>query len=207
MQTVAPVDLTTLSPFNPSVRAIALRARWRPETLVRDVRKHLPATVEQQMYLRVAESVRIRPETLAKILRVLLGPRQLRPHDMIDVPVGKNLSVNLFVQTLDLALETLAVTHVLAEEYRPLSAVHAARLVKAYGPENVQDIVDSLICYVANVMDLGEKKRAMAILWFAREGLTFCENGGYAYPNDVGPWLEQCPEAKRSLHRYIGWPR
>lgn len=200
-------DETALTPAHPAVVSIAARAHWKPDTLVRKIKDALPAPVEQQLYLRIAESVRVQPSSLGKILRVFLGNKTLQPRDMIDRSVGKNLSVNLFVKTLDLALETLAVTHVMAEEYGPVTIELGARLVKAYGPDNVQDVIDSLLCYLTARMDVGDRIRAMAIAWFAREGLSYCEDRGTPYPSDVEEWLAVDFAARRALHNYVGWPK
>lgn len=196
-----------LAPGNPSVRAIVARTGWRTSTLVRRVSSALSSPTEQEIYLRVAESVRIFPETIAKMLRGLLGSRTLQPHDMISVPRGKNLSTNLFVETLDLLLETVTVTHVLREQYGSISAEDATTLVKAYGPDQVEIVADSIARHLEEYFEYpSEKRMALALIWFAKKGIAYCDEKGIALPHDVGEWIERNPEIGRQLYRHIGFP-
>ena len=100
--------------------------------------------------------------------------------------------------------QRLGVTHVLAEHYGSVSATHAALLVRAYGPHFVEDVVDSLFQYLDRECgEAGERLRGIAIRWFCREGLAWCDEHGCPYPNDVEDWLDTHSEPRVSLHRYV----
>jgi len=192
-----PASATTLT-------LAAKRRGWKTETMIRRVEAALPSQVERQLYLKIARTISANPETVAKILRVLVGDQQLSESDMHDVTVGPNLKINRFVATAELVLETLTVTHVLAEHYGSVSATHAALLVRAYGPQFVEDVVDSLFQYLDRECgEAGERMRGIAVRWFCREGLAWCDANGCPYPNDVEDWLDLHGEPRISLHRYV----
>lgn len=199
---LAHIDSGALTPSNPSFARIVARFGWRPDTLTRRIEAALPAVVEQRLYLRIAETVRIRPESFATILRTLLAPGEtLQDRDMLDVSVGPNLKVNKFERIAELLVETLNVSHVMAAYYG-LSIGNAARLCRALGPDHVEPVAESLLCHCN--LEAGTRRAAIALGWLATIGLDLCEAIGAPYPNDCGDWLRSIPGAEYSLARRIG---
>ena len=139
---------TALVPSNPRVQLAAKRLNWKPETLVRRIQEALPAVVEQQVYLRVAPSFGIQPESIAKLLRYHLGSQELQPHDLNDRPAGNNLVNNKFTVAMEFLRETLnLVSHRSIYSQIGISMETAAQLVTAYGedaPFIVESVVDSI---------------------------------------------------------------
>ncbi len=196
-----------LETANVVVQAIATNKGWLPETLIRRVKNALPARVEQILYLRLAESTGYHPESVAKMLRGILGSHELQARDMLDVALGENLSINRFAETLDLLVEIVAMTRSLREMYGSLSIDDATSLAKAYGPDHVEVIADSVSRYLSSNFDVeSEQRLSMALHWLVFEGFVYCESRGVPYPQDFGEWLSDYPEAARKLGRYIGFP-
>ena len=200
-------DVSAVSPTDTKVVALAPRLGWRPETLARRINAALPAPMEQMLYFRLSEGGAFRPESVAKILRGIVGPRPLDVTDMVDVVVGDNLHVNRFAETLDLTAEVIAITRSLRDQYGNLSIETATSLAVAYGPDHVEDAADSLLQHILGSFDIESDRRlAMGLHWLAHEGLERCHETGCPYPLDVGDWLASDSEAFRRLHRYIGFP-
>ncbi|MBI2573843.1 MAG: hypothetical protein HYV78_00390 [Candidatus Wildermuthbacteria bacterium] len=137
----------SLSVDGQGVTALARRLKWSPEALVRRIQDALPAPLEQQVYLEVALSLRLRratlPETFGKIFRELIGERKLTARDLEDRVVGENLVVNTMVEVGDylaIALELLERFWELGVRSVPTVRV-ATKLAMAYG-EHAVDIVE-----------------------------------------------------------------
>ena len=77
---------------NPRVQLIAARLKWRADTAVRRIKDALPAPLEQQIYLAIAPQQGesgILPESLAKLLRMFLGDRNLDLADLASNAPGR----------------------------------------------------------------------------------------------------------------------
>jgi hypothetical protein len=204
---------TDLVVTNPRVIAIARHMYWRPDTLVRRVERALPAKMEQRLYLALAASVRIYPESLAKILREIMGIRELTVHDLVPVRVGKNLTADGFTPVVELLQETLWLVGRIGLDYQGVSVgmVNAARIVRVYGQGGVESVIDS-IAQKLEAMEgmLGLRNRSweyamtIAIHFFASAVLPWCEERCIPYPLDFGEFLDTYGDMLGRLQRRVG---
>lgn len=142
-----------LTRHNPRVQAIALRMRWRSETLITRVKEALPSPVEQHIYLRIARSIRLLPESMRKILRYHLGATELQPSDLIDRQIGPGVVSNKFTDTMDF-LETvlLLLKKVTTDLNHTLSITDAAKLTALYG-EYAEALLDSIASSINKIRE------------------------------------------------------
>jgi hypothetical protein len=133
-----------ISRHNPAVQAISARMGWKTETLITRIQTSLPSVIEQHLYLRLARSMPLQPESLQKILRHYLGPNGLQASDLLSRPQGANLSTNRFDETAEYLENVL---HLLRKANidlaYSLSIFQAADLSLLYG-DHAEGILDSI---------------------------------------------------------------
>ncbi len=135
------------------VQSVSGILHWKPETLIRRIKTALPAVVEQQLYLHVGGDFRIQPESLAKLLRSFLGSYELQPDDFFSVSVGNNLVKNKFADVADFLEGALTLLDKVSIDYAgfTMSMEDAAELVKTYGPEGAESIIDSIAANIDHI--------------------------------------------------------
>lgn len=178
-----------LTKHNPRVQHIALRMGWKSETLVDRVKSDLPSIVEQNVYLRIAKSVILRPDSMKKILRRYLGQYELRAQDLIDRPIGNNLVTNKFSETIEYIETVLALLSKTGHNLGyPMSIADACDMVALYGDhsESVLDSIASQIELVRTKLRLGRLPER--IVFFIAVKLVIkhaLERGMVAVPNVI----------------------
>lgn len=147
-----------LTVTNPKVVQIARHLRWKPTTAIARIERALPSILEQQIYLAIAPTVGesgLLPESLAKLLRIFLGSKQLRLEDMMSgYPTPAHLEE--FIEFLG---ECITLLKVIKHEYTVLSLSidDAALIVLRYGtndPERLIEIVDNNLEQLCEVLDV-----------------------------------------------------
>jgi len=130
------------------VQSIAKALRINPDRLIARIEAALPAQAEQELYVKIGSDFKIQPESLAKLLREFLGPREVVATDSVAHAVGKNLiaypfgDVNDFLTgVFDLLGMDLDIN---------VSMRNAAKLVIAYG-HGTEAVVDDLFANVEMV--------------------------------------------------------
>ncbi|MHB1316649.1 MAG: hypothetical protein ACYCZW_02205 [Minisyncoccota bacterium] len=148
----------TLTITNPVVTSISRHLRWRPVTTIARIERALPSILEQQIYLAIAPQIGesgLLPESLAKLLRIFLGSKELRLEDLTSgYPTSRNLDE--FIEFLG---ECINLLKLITREYSTFSLRidDAARIVLCYGtndPERLIEMVDNeleRICEVLNI--------------------------------------------------------
>jgi hypothetical protein len=136
---LAYIQTQSLTVYNPSVRNLAKRLKWKPETAVRRIAQALPAVLEQNIYLLLVQEwqVGVQPETFCRILRYINNDQEIKEDDFRDRDVGENLISNKGVEIVEQASLSL----LLIQKSRVISADTAVRLAKTYG-EFAEDIID-----------------------------------------------------------------
>lgn len=144
----------TLTPTNLRVKGVARKMNWNAETVIRRVQNALPAPVEQQIYLEVALSYRIYPESLKKMLDVFRESDALRDIDRDWFSVGPNLVKSRFDDVINKVEQALKLVDKDSDEADfMMSMKSAAQLVESYG-EHAEDVLGVIIENVAEVARL-----------------------------------------------------
>ncbi len=143
---------------NPRVVHIAHHLRWKPVTTIARIERALPSILEQQIYLAIAPMVGesgLLPESLAKLLRIFLGSKELRLEDLTPgYPTQKN-----FDEFIEFLGECITILKVIKHEYITLglSINDAALIVLRYGtndPERLIEMVDNNLEQLCEVLDI-----------------------------------------------------
>jgi len=203
-----------LVPSNPLVKGIAKRFRWNPETLISRVEKALPSVVEQQIYLRVGEDFRIHPESLAKLLREFLGHTELIPEDFFDKPVGDNLVYNKAADVAEYLEGCFNLINKISIDYSGvgISMKSAATLVKIYGPDGAEAIIDSIAVSLEDVSArMGWKDRSferalcLAIGFLVKKVIPDMQKQGTPAVLDIMDYFEDIDQlVQYELNRFVG---
>src|SRR6266481_2244098 len=141
---LVPAQRYELTTTNPMVVALSKAFRWKPETVIARIERALPNKFEQQVYLGVAESFRIRPESLAKLLELYRGGKPLSPSDLERRPMGKNVVSNSFGDFSDFFEACMNLVKIVSKEFEAfgIGMEFAARIVLAYGPNNPEQVIE-----------------------------------------------------------------
>lgn len=133
-----------LVPTNPKIVSLSTRWNWRPQTLIRRIESALPAPMEQQLYLTVANDFRIRPESVAKLLRMFLGRNALTIDDLNPVQVEANIYFSRIRAFSEFLRECLNLLRIVVYEYDGLTLTieQAGQIVLCYGTENPELIIE-----------------------------------------------------------------
>ena len=147
-QELVPIERFDLMITNPTVVALSKAFHWKPETTIARIERALPAKFEQQVYLAVAESFRIQPESLAKILAIYRGPKPLSVTDLERRTLGKNVVTNSFGDFADFFEACMNLVKIIVKEYEAFvpSMELAAFIVQAFGnnhPEALIEMIDT----------------------------------------------------------------
>jgi len=147
-----------LTVTNPRVLQIAHHLRWKPVTTIARIERALPSILEQQIYLAIAPQLGesgLLPESLAKLLRMFLGSKELRLEDMKpSYPTPKHLDE--FIEFLG---ECITLLKIITREYSAFSLKidDAALIVLRYGtndPERLIEMVDNELERICEVLDI-----------------------------------------------------
>lgn len=138
----------------PRILTIGLGLNWKPSTLIRRVKEALSSPVEQQLYLHVAGSCHIHPESMAKLLGIFRGSDELCESDLEQRQVGENLFTSRFDEIIDKVEAALSLVNKATDnaDY-PMSMEQAASLVEIYG----EDAEYAFGIIVDNVGEVGER--------------------------------------------------
>lgn len=136
-----------LAVTNQEVVKAASLLKWKPETIVRRVKKALPTIIHQQVYLALAADFRIHPESLAKLIDYYLGENGLKVEDLEPRSVGSNLVTSKFSLFTEFLSECFSLLRLVAEDYTELgmSLMNVAEIVQHYGtfePQRVIELAD-----------------------------------------------------------------
>jgi hypothetical protein len=147
-QALAPLERYALVPTNPTVVSLSRAFKWNPETVIARVQRALPVQFEQQIYLAVAESFRIHPESLAKLLLIYRGSKPLSITDLERRELGKNVVSNSFGDFSDFFEACMHLVKIVSKEYEAfgLSMDLAAHIVLTFGvnhPEALIEMIDT----------------------------------------------------------------
>jgi len=204
----------SLSVTNHSLRAVAKKLHWLPETAVRRIQAALPAILEQQIYLAVAPSFGILPESLDKLLRMYLGHEQLELDDLEPHPIGKNLIYSRFNGFAAFLRESLNLLRVIAAEYPDFSLTieHAGNIVLNYGtdaPELLIEMVDSNLEPLCEVLGLSNKRsyawRMRTCVWvMAEKIIPRNQKNGIPDILDVSDFMAMASEKRNQLRAVLG---
>jgi hypothetical protein len=200
-----------LTPTNTSVKAVARRFRWQPETAVRRIKEALPAPLEQQIYLAIAPEhgeSGLLPESMAKLLRMFLGDRSFELEDI--APDAQRRGT--FEAFADFLGECIMLLKILTADYPGLglSIAHAGMVALHYGPDNTDiliEIVDSNLeelCTFLGVSNGQSYARRMRICLSIIAGKIIPDNKqrGVPDPLDLSDFLNM-PSSQRSALRRI----
>ncbi len=145
-QDLVPAERYSLTPANPIIVGLSRAFHWTPATAITRIEQALPDKFEQQVYLGVAESFRIHPESLAKLLRLYRGSKPLSVHDLERRPMGQNVVSNSFGDFSDFFEACMNLVKVVAKEFEAFSInmEFAARIVLAYGPNNPEQVIEMI---------------------------------------------------------------
>ena len=147
-QALAPLERFALAVTNPTVISLSKAFNWKPETVIARVERALPEKFEQQVYLAVAESFRIRPESLALLLDIWRGGKPLTIHDLERRQIGQNVVANSFGNFSDFFEACMSLIKIVCKEYQAfgISMELAAHIVLAFGvnqPEALIEMIDT----------------------------------------------------------------
>lgn len=197
ISTIEAAATVALVPTNPQVQAIAARLRWRAERLIARVKRALPASVEQLLYLQLGESFRIHPETMATLLREYLGEQTLQSADLEDRSIGRNLYTNKFADVAEFLKNALGMLDKESLDIPfSISARTAAKLAIAYG-DHVEDVISAI---VSNLNEIAERLRmrhssereiiGVAVSFLLTKAMEYTTSRGLPDPLDILDFFE-----------------
>jgi hypothetical protein len=198
-QELVPVSRYELVVTNPIVAALSKAFHWKPSTAVARIERALPDKFEQQVYLGVAESFRIHPESLAKLLSLYRGAKPLSVNDLDRRSVGKNVVANSFGDFSDFFEACMALIKVVSKEFAAfnLSMELAARIVLAYGPNNPEQVIEMIdtnldecseFFEISTSRPYGERMR-MCTWFFITDILPELQRRGVPNPLDTSEFI------------------
>ncbi len=164
-----------LAPHNPALQLVAKKLHLKPETLIGHIKRDLPAPVEQYVYLQLARDFSIRPETLKKILREILGDQVIQVGHLDQRKVGENLAIRPIDRIAEKIEAALNFLHKLSIDYQGLrlGSTRIAQLISVYDIEDAEALVDSIVsnlCLVRERLHMSNKSDNKVI----RAGIYFC---------------------------------
>ena len=205
-------DQYALVPSNLSVQLLANRWRWKPETAIARIKKHLPAVLEQQIYLAIAPLAGesgILPESMAKLLRLYLGFQELQITDIAPGSPGR-MKFDSFAEFLGDCINLLKIV---TKEYEAFSLkiVHAGMIVLQYGKDDPERLIEMVDCNLEEMCEmLGinneieyNKRMGMCVSVVVNKIIPMNRRNGSPDLLDLADFLNMTSAARHNLRRAL----
>lgn len=212
-KSLALVERYALVPTNPNVQKLASRLHWKPQTAIDRIQRALPAPMEQQIYLALAGSFAILPESMAKLLRMFLGHEELELGDIAPRPVGRNLVSSKFSSFAEFLRECLNLLKIITNEYSAfhLSIEQAGFIVLHYGTDNPElliEMVDNNLEEMCEVLNISNKQaysvRMRLCIWLVvSKIIPDNRRRGQMDALDIADFLEMSSARRHQLRRAL----
>jgi hypothetical protein len=153
--------------------------RRKPETLLKEIREHLPSIVEARLYLAIGPTLRHKPKTFALIVREFMGTQEIQATDFETAPGATEPKIVEFLGDLQVALGLILR---MPNDYSNLriGAVSVARLVLAFGV-NAEMFISSIMDNIPEVgRALGYSGRGSSRNWYGEDGEDYFPEGKIA---------------------------
>lgn len=150
---------TKLQVMDPNVQSLAKHLGWRPDTVIARIERHLPARIQQDMYLlTVRDWIPILPETFARVLEYV-SPYQRVTQELLERDEKKVIAIG---DNIALLLSLLAWGK--EEDSTIIDVESAARLAAMYGDyaEDILDLVEDTLDRIRDQIGLGKLPRPQA---------------------------------------------
>jgi hypothetical protein len=201
-----------LTIHNQDVVKIARSLRWTPRRAVERIKNALPAVMEQQIYLGLSD-FRIHPESLAKLLRLFRGDREIQLDDMLPNPVGENLVYSRFLEFADFLRECLNLLKIVSLEFSgfAISVDQAGWIVLHYGnddPERLLEMLDTNLdefCEIFGVSNLHPYGKRMQLCVWIMVSKVIPQNRRNGCPDilDTSDFFDLSSERRNKVRRAI----
>lgn len=174
-----------LVPTNKLVKKTSAMLRWKPETLIRNIKQWMSSPVEQFIYLDNASQFSHQPKTFKQILKVIAHD-DLRICDLEETIVNGQKFSSKVKSIEPILTETLHLIRRIPNEYDflRLKATTAASLVMAYGSDAIT-FIDSIaeewveIAEALHFYSSSQDKVVRAAIWMWANKITpYCKKQG-----------------------------
>lgn len=184
-----------LSLDNPELLRAALKLRRKPDRLIKQLKETFPTRVEQALAINIMAEFSHRPETIKKVLVVLMNGADLREQDLIPSAVT---GISLIEQMLPLMEEILNLILRVPNDYQGLrlGCKRASKLIMIYG-EKVDDFLSSVVDdlqFVGDILHMsrstnGDIMRRALHVWEVGI-IPYCEKHAMPYPITLREFFE-----------------
>ncbi len=212
-KTLAPIQEYALVPANPRVQKLATRLHWKPQTAIARIQRALPALIEQQIYLALAGDFGILPESMAKLLRLYLGHKELEIEDLNPRLVGRNITHSRFDSFAEFLRECMNLLRIISREYSAfsLSVEQAGFIVLHYGTDNPELLIEMVdtnleeMCEVLGVSNKHAYSVCMRLCIWLVVSKVIPENRrrGHTDALDITDFLEMSSVRRHQLRRAL----